>query len=209
MRPIIIHAVTALLLGGVSAPAAAQATAARDSTVAGAAPRRIGSWTSDRRSFAVGDIIKVVVDEYALATANKGTVSEASRERRMGLAAEPPAPSGSAMDPIAGTIASTDHGASRSSGQATRGTRYVGEIPVRVIAVTPEGLLQVRGTKVIDIDRARQEMTLTGLLRPQDIDARDVAVSAAVADARLLYTSKGLDNPRSGIIGRIVGLLWP
>jgi flagellar L-ring protein precursor FlgH len=190
----------------IGATAAAQAPAAVDSSANATPRRRVGSWTSDRRDFSVGDIIKVAVDEYALATANKGTVSEASRERRMGLAADPP---GSAMDPISGTIESSDRGTSRSSGHATRGTRYVGEIPVRVVSVTKEGLLEVKGTKVIDVDKAKQEMTLTGLLRPQDVNARDVVSSTAIADAKLIYTSKGLDKPKSGIVGRIVGLIWP
>ena len=200
----------ALLLSAVVASGVnAQAPVAGDSATAVAPRRRVSSWTSDRRAFSVGDIIKVSVDEYALATANKGTVSEASRERTLGLAAEPPGPSSSAMDPISGNIQSSDRGASRSSGQATRGTRYVGEIPVRVVAVTKEGLLEIKGSKVIDVDKAKQEMTLTGLLRPQDVNASDVVASSDVADAKLVYNSKGLDKPKSGIVGRIVGLIWP
>lgn len=191
--------------------AAAQAPVAPDTSAAAAAPRRrMTSWTSDRRAFGVGDIIKVAVDEYALATADKGTVSEASRERQMGVGADPPTPASvSSIGPISGGFESADRGASRSRGQATRGSRYIGVIPVRVVAVTPEGLLQVKGSKIIDVDKAKQEMTLTGVLRPQDVDARDIVESAAIADARIVYTSKGLDRPRSGIIGRIVGLIWP
>jgi flagellar L-ring protein precursor FlgH len=63
--------------------------------------------------------------------------------------------------------------------------------------------------KVIDVDRNKQEMTLSGLVRPQDVDSRDVVESSSIADARLVYISKGLDRPRSGILGRIVGIIWP
>jgi flagellar L-ring protein precursor FlgH len=62
---------------------------------------------------------------------------------------------------------------------------------------------------VIDVDKAKQEMTLTGLLRPHDVNASDVVSSTAIADAKLIYSSKGLDKPKSGIVGRIVGLIWP
>lgn len=187
---------------------AAHAQGPSDTTAA--QRRRYGSWTADRRDFLVGDILKVAVDEYALAAANKGTVSEASRERTMGFGG---GASVGGIDipvgPADSHIQTGDKGASRSRGEATRGSRYVGEIPVRVVAITPEGLLQVKGMKVIDVDKAKQEMTLTGLIRPQDVNSRDEVASTSVADARLVYTSKGLDKPRSGILGRIVGIIWP
>lgn len=172
--------------------------------------RRVASWTADRREFSVGDIIKVAVDEYALAAANKGTISEASRERTMGLGGSASmASSDLVIGPANGSLQSGDKGTSRSRGEATRGSRYVGEIPVRVVAVTKEGLLQVSGMKVIDVDKNKQEMTLTGLIRPQDVDSRDMVESSSVADARLVYISKGLDKPKSGILGRLVGIIWP
>lgn len=171
---------------------------------------RYGSWTADRRDFRIGDIIKVAVDEYALAAANKRTVSEASRERAMELGGG--ASMGGTAVPVGpadGHLRTGDAGASRSRGEATRGSRYVGEIPVRVVGITPEGLLQVKGMKVIDVDKNRQEMTLTGFVRPQDVNSRDGIASTSVADARLVYSSKGLDKPRNGILGRIVGIIWP
>jgi flagellar L-ring protein precursor FlgH len=117
--------------------------------------------------------------------------------------------SGVNVGPADGSLQTGDKGTSRSRGEATRGSRYVGEIPVRVVAITPEGLLQVSGMKVIDVDRNKQEMTLSGLVRPQDVDSRDVVESSSIADARLVYISKGLDRPRSGILGRIAGIIWP
>ncbi len=170
--------------------------------------RRVSSWTADRRDFVVGDIIKVAVDEYALASANKGTVSEASRQRTLGLAGSAGF-AATSYGPANGGVESSDKGASRSRGEAVRGSRYVGEIPVRVMAITPEGLLQVKGMKVIDVDKARQELTLSGFVRPSDVNSRDEVVSSSVADARLVYISKGLDRPRSGLLGRIISLIWP
>lgn len=193
----------------MAAPAAAAQSADSASRTAAAPPPLRIDWLSDRRTFVVGDIIKVLVDEFALATADKGTSAEASRQRRMGIDAHPPASGGSATDPIAGSFETSDRSKSAQRGSATRKTRYVGEIPVRVVEVTPEGLLRVEGQKVIDIDRNRQELTLTGLVRPMDVDARDIVASSAIADAQLVYTSTGLDRPRSGILSRIIGIFWP
>jgi flagellar L-ring protein precursor FlgH len=194
---------------GAQTPATAVPAAARPATDATPAARNF-NWLGDKRSFGVGDILKVNVDEYALASANKGTIAEASRQRKMSIDIAPPSVGASALGPIDGSVGSGDAGQTRQRGEATRGTRYVGELPVRVIAVTKEGLLQVRGSKMIDVDKNKQEMTLTGFIRPQDVNSQDMVLSTSIADVQLAYKSKGaLGKPKSGILTKIVGIFWP
>jgi flagellar L-ring protein FlgH len=203
----------AALLLAVASPLAAQAPQRPPAdSAAPTAPTRNISWTSDRRAFAVGDIIRVIIDESALARANSSTVNEASRNRDMNIGVEPPDPGTgtSAMKPMDASIGTSDRGQSRNRGEAARGTRYVGEIAVRVVAVTPEGLLQIKGEKTIDVDKNKQEMLLTGFVRPQDINAQDIVPSFAVASAQLSYRSKGgLGKPKNGILTKILGIFWP
>jgi flagellar L-ring protein precursor FlgH len=187
------------------APAVDSAALAREAAV------QAYNWFGDRRTFAVGDIIRVAVDESALASATKNNVAESSRSRTMGVGIEPPSTGAeAAMGNIEGNVRTSDAGNTRQRGEAVRGTRYVGEIPVRVVAVTKEGLLQVKGTKTIDVDKNKQVMQLTGFVRPQDVNAQDIVESAAVADAQLSYQSKGgLGKPKNGIITKILGIFWP
>ncbi|MEO6445736.1 MAG: flagellar basal body L-ring protein FlgH [Gemmatimonadaceae bacterium] len=176
------------------------------------APTRNISWTSDRRTFAVGDIIKVMVDEYAMAQANKDNSSSASRRRKMNIGIAPPSMGGAsgALGDIDGSVETGDAGASNQRGNATRNTRYSAEIPVRVVAVTPDGLLQVKGTKLIDVDKNKQTLVLSGFVRPMDISSRDMVGSDAIADVQLSYQSKGsLGKPRNGIVTKILGMFWP
>ncbi|HNV76519.1 MAG: flagellar basal body L-ring protein FlgH [Gemmatimonadetes bacterium] len=177
-----------------------------------AAPVRNIAWTSNKRSFAVGDIIRVVVDEYALAQANKDNTNSASRRRQLDVGINPPqmGTGTGGLGAIDGSMEAGDGSTSQQRGNATRGTRYDAEIPVRVVAVTPDGLLQVKGTKLIDVDKNKQTLTLSGFVRPLDVNSRDAVGSDAIADMQLAYASKGsLGKPKSGIITRIVGLLWP
>lgn len=177
-----------------------------------APPARNISWTSNKRSFAVGDIIRVVVDEYALAQANKDNTNSASRRRTLDMGISPPSTgaAGAAMGNIDGSIDAGDGSTSNQRGNATRGTRYDAEIPVRVVAVTPDGMLQVKGTKLIDVDKNKQTLTLSGFIRPLDVNSRDLIGSDYIADMQLAYASKGsLGKPKSGIITKIVGILWP
>ncbi len=209
---VVLLATLAASLGAQAPAAAAGARAATDSAATATPTRRNLNWLSDRRAFSVGDILRVKVDEYALASANKGTTAESSRSRNMDLGINPPSTgaSSAAMGPIDGSVATGDAGKSRQTGEATRGTRYVGELPVRVVAVTKEGLLQVKGTKLIDVDKNKQEMTLTGFIRPQDVTSQDIVESTAIADVQLAYKSKGgLGKPKNGIITKLVGILWP
>jgi flagellar L-ring protein precursor FlgH len=207
----ITTAIGLVLSVATSGGAQATTTPPRDgSAPTAAAPARNISWTSSRRTFAVGDVIKVVVDEYALAQASKDNNNSASRSRNMTLGIDPPS-SGTVPTPgIDGSVATGDAGQSRQQGRATRDTRYVGEIPVRVVAVTPEGLLQVRGTKTIDVDKNKQTLMLSGFVRPIDVGASDMIRSDLIADAEISYQSRGsLGKPRNGIVSKIIGILWP
>ncbi|MCC6316096.1 MAG: flagellar basal body L-ring protein FlgH [Gemmatimonadaceae bacterium] len=203
-------AVVALLVLG-AAQLGAQAAARPDSAKAAPAARNL-NWTSDRRTFAVGDVIQVLVDEYALAQATKDNTNSASRSRQLGVQVEPPSlpGSGAAIGDVAGSVQTGDAGASMQRGNATRNTRYVGQLAVRVVAVTPEGLLQVKGTKMIDVDKNKATLTLSGFLRPIDVGSRDAVGSEAIADAQISYSAKGsLGKPKNGLVGKLIGLFWP
>ncbi len=79
-----------------------------------------------------------------------------------------------------------------------------------MIAVAPNGLLQLKGTKNINVDKAMQDIVFTGFVRPQDISTTNVVESSRIADAQLGYLSPGpLGKPKQGIISKILGGLWP
>lgn len=209
-RRLIVASLVGMLLTLAATSLAAQGPATRPDSASAPRPRSI-AWTSNRREFIVGDIIKVYVDEYALASANKDNSASAARQRRMNVGVNAPVLDGSPiLDPIAGSVETADGGSSSQRGNATRNTRYTAEIPVRVVGITPEGLLRVQGSKLIDVDKNKQALTLSGLIRPLDVGARDVIGADNIADLQLAYQAKGsLGKPKSGIVTRIVGLLWP
>ena len=189
--------------GGVTPPRGLSAMPPADSTPARKPPR---SWTADRRDFAVGDIITVLVDENTAASANKLNTATDRKSRKMDFDATlpPPAPGKSAG------IESSNNGESRQDGQATRRNQFVGEISVKVVAIGKDGNLQIKGSKTVDVDKNKQVMTLSGWLRPQDVSTTDVAHSSRVADAQLVYTATGsLGKPKTGIITRVLGVIWP
>jgi flagellar L-ring protein precursor FlgH len=181
----------------------AQAPSAADTT----SPRPRRSWTSDRREYAVGDVLTVVVDESTLASANKGQTGSDQTTRANDLSITPPAAIAAGASVKVGTNKSSS---SQQTGAATRDLRFRGEMTVRIVKIAPNGVLEVKGARTVDVDKNKQQLTLSGFVRPEDVSRDNTIASARIADAQLLYTLTGdLGGTRGGIIGRLVSVFWP
>jgi flagellar L-ring protein precursor FlgH len=186
-----------------AAPAAPAATAATAAPTTAAAPRR-ASWTSDRREFVVGDIITVLIDDYTISTAVKENLNTDNRSRGLSASAAIPGQSQRAA------IDSRNTADQMQRGQARRENRFQNEMSVRVVALGPGGLLQVKGEKVITVDKAAQDVAFTGWIRAQDVGTGNTIESSRVADAQLAYSSPGgLGKPKQGLVTKLLGVLWP
>ncbi len=162
------------------------------------------SWMADRRAFIVGDIVTVLIDDYTISTAVKENVATDNRTRGLAVNARLPT---SAQNVGLDARNTADQ---QQRGQARRENRFQNEMSVRVVAVGPNGLLQVKGTKNIDVDKAMQAIEFTGWIRAQDISTSNMVESSRVADAQIGYASPGpLGKPKQGMVTKILGALWP
>lgn len=182
-------------------PAPAASAAAPQSTTT--APTR-SSWIADRRQYAVGDIITVLIDDYTISTAVKENVAQDTRNRDLGVSARLPGSSQGA------DISARNNANSTQRGQARRENRFQNEMSARVVSVGQNGLLQLRGTKKIDVDKQMQDIVFTGWVRAHDISVTNVIESSRVADVQLGYASPGnLGKPKQGILTKVLGAVWP
>ncbi|MGH7507082.1 MAG: flagellar basal body L-ring protein FlgH, partial [Longimicrobiales bacterium] len=149
-----------------------------------------------------------LVDELTIASADKSNFNEQDRSTT-GTLDGGFTMSGTGMNGRGGLRTGWDN-ESRMRGQARRQDRLTTEFSVRVVGIAPNGVLKVEGTRTILIDEQEQKVTLTGLVRPQDVTSRNVVDSWRVADASLAYASTGdLGKPKKGILSRILGIIWP
>ena len=201
MRHALKFRVTTAMLVILPALARSQAPAATDTV----RPHARGSWTTDRRDFVVGDIITVLVDESTLASANKGQSGTDETSRELGLNVP--------VGPLAGSpvnITTNKGSTSTQNGRASRNLSFKGQMTVRVTKVEPNGVLEIKGARTVDVDKNKQQLTLSGYVRPQDVSRDNVVASARVADAQVLYSLTGdMGATRGGIIGRLVSVFWP
>lgn len=197
-----------VLTAGIASPSLAQTPppAATNDTSAAAKPATPvrQSWTSDRRDFAVGDLITVLVDDYTLTTAIKENSATDTKTRGLSMSARLPTSSKNVG------IDSRNSADQQQRGTARRENRFQNELSVRVVAIGPNGLLQLKGTKNINVDKQMQDVVFTGWARPQDISASNMVESARIADAQLGYLSPGnLGKPKTSFLSKLVGAFWP
>lgn len=161
-------------------------------------------WLMDGRRYAVGDIVTVVVDEYTAASADR--TSSASQERGTDAGLRVNA-AGTAID---GSLSSGLGYGSSQRGRDYRQDRLNSEVSVRVTEVEASGHLRIEGTKILTIDEHEQEVTVRGVLRPQDIMANNTIESWRIAEVEVLYATDGsLAEADKGIISKLLGFIIP
>lgn len=172
--------------------------------------RRLASWTSDKREYQVGDVITVLVSEATLATATKSQSGSDQQTRKNGVGIHPPLIGTTALPSIDADMSMDKNASSKQSGDAQRNVNFKGNITVRVVAVDKTGLLQIKGNKVVDVDKNKQTLNLAGWVRPEDVSNDNLVISERIADAQLTYALSGdLGKTRGGIIGRLLNVFWP
>lgn len=182
--------------------------AATPTTTASARPA-LRSWLSDRRDFMVGDIITVLVDDYTISSAIKDDIASQKRQRDLGLGVDvnTGGPKATAIDARINSRNNADH---TNRGEARRENRFQSEMSVRIVAVGPNGTLQVKGARNVNVDKGQQNVLLTGWIRAQDVSTSNVIESSRIADAQLTYVSPGpLGQPKQSMISRVIGMVWP
>ncbi|MEO8199977.1 MAG: flagellar basal body L-ring protein FlgH [Gemmatimonadota bacterium] len=163
------------------------------------------SWTSDRVPLQVGDLITVVVDEQTAAREQVSTVATGSRSQRAGLNGQVAV--AARLGPLKGFGTSLDAN-SRDVGEAHRVGDLTAVITVRVTEIEPSGVAHISGTRSVMIDGRKTELLLEGIARPEDLTADNLLSSDRVANAVITYRGRKI-GPRTGILGKILSILWP
>ncbi len=90
-------------------------------------------------------------------------------------------------------------------GESKQNNKLEGKITVHVIDVLPNNNLVIRGEKWLTLNRGKEYIRLTGIVRTTDIDADNSVASDRIADARISYSGTGqvADNNQAGLLTRL------
>jgi flagellar L-ring protein precursor FlgH len=84
-------------------------------------------------------------------------------------------------------------------------------VTARVVQVLANGNLRILGRQEIMVNNETQHITISGIIRTEDIDTNNEVQSTYVADARIEYSGKGViaDKQRPGWLMRVLDRVWP
>ena len=167
-------------------------------------------WQAKRRSYRVGDIITVLLDEstQAARTLNNETSREASNNS---------IPSGltgvlQGLDRSLGGL-KTDGAkiSNKGKGVADQRASLSGSVAVSVAEVQPNGNLVIRGEKQLSLSEGGEVIQVAGIIRPEDVSAINTVQSKRLANAQITYKGVGdlANATRAGWGTSALYKFWP
>lgn len=169
--------------------------------------------TEDFKARHKGDIVTILIVETASASkeaktgTSRGTSISAGVPNFMGLEAGVLKNFGDLSKLLNASVDSTYAGAGSTSRQETLNAT----ISAKVIDVLPNGNLMIEGRRNVKVNNEDQIIVVEGTVRPSDIGADNIVNSSLVADARIVYTGKGIisDRQSPGWLMNIIDKVWP
>jgi flagellar L-ring protein precursor FlgH len=96
-------------------------------------------------------------------------------------------------------------------GSSDRSANVVASITARVVQVLPNANLRISGKREVRVNNETEYITISGIIRPEDIQQNNVIQSTYIADVRVEYAGKGVlaDKQQPGWLMRILDHVWP
>jgi len=172
----------------------------------------------DRRASKVGDIVtvRIVEDPEAELNANTKTSRSSSLEGKLKFLGYMKALAERnrrlAQDPGEDDLIKANLGMNfDGKGSSDRDGHIKAFVPAIVVKVIPNGNLYIKGKRQIRVNNETQYITLSGIIRPEDIGQSNEISSIYVANAEITYSGIGplADKQRPGWLGRIIDHVWP
>ncbi len=97
------------------------------------------------------------------------------------------------------------------TGETKRNSSVTATISARVVDLTMDGNLVIRGYREIRVNNETQHIILSGIVRPADISQDNSVLSSYISDARIEYGGTGVisDKQQAGWLARSLDVIWP
>jgi flagellar L-ring protein precursor FlgH len=148
---------------------------------------RNASMFTDIKAQKVGDVLTVLIVESA--SAQNAVKTDIKKSSEFDLDAGPGFGS-LHMIPIFGASGKSDN-KSNNQGQTSRSNQLKAQMTVQVVGIRDNGDLVIEGSRVIGINSDKEMLTLTGIVRAEDISPSNSIYSYQIADAQISYRGKG------------------
>ena len=172
--------------------------------------RQSDSWFGKSRSFQVGDVITVLLNESSQATRTQnGTVT---RDSSNTLAPANLQKFGTSLGGMFGGVNMLGGTVSnKGTGAADQQASLTGSVAVAVVEVMPNGNLVLRGEKQLALTEGTEIIQVAGIIRPDDVSPSNTVQSKRLANAQIAYRGTGdlANATRAGWGTSALIKLWP
>ena len=163
---------------------------------------------ADKRAFAIGDILSIIVQETSSATKDNSTKTARKADIDSAIDAFFYSPNASTLLTKGGQLPALRLNSSQNfdgSGKINNSERIIARIAVRVVDILPNRNLVIEGKRQTSFSGESQDVILRGIVRPYDITAANTVFSYNVADASIKFVSRGTvtDSQRKGWFFRL------
>jgi flagellar L-ring protein precursor FlgH len=163
----------------------------------------------DFKAHDLNDIVMIRVDESTAAVSNadskntKSTAATAGFDKLFGLEKQ--------VKELPTLVSGKSDGSFEGKGSTTRTTTLQTTLTARVIDVLPSGYLVVEGVREIRVNNENQNVYLSGVVRPKDINRDNVVSSSAVAQMTVRVQGRGMVSQplKPGWLYRIISGVLP
>ena len=155
---------------------------------------------SDLTARKVGDTVTVVILQNA--RANQSAQNAKDRSASLEASADIPVPTGLFSRVPEGTGSINFSGRAQRSGTrtTTRQTSFVANVTATVEEVLENGNLRISGSQHITIGDEETEIRVSGIIRRFDIQPDNSVLSSAIADARIEYQDRNVEEEPSTFV---------
>jgi flagellar L-ring protein precursor FlgH len=150
----------------------------------------------DQRAAAVGDVVTVVVNVTDQATLNNSTTATRASSQNLGApnlfglntAIQKALPAGTDLSSL---LSTTSGNSLKGVGNTTRNETIQIRIAGTITQVLPNGNLVVVGSQEMRVNSELRALTISGVIRPQDIASDNTVQHDRLAEARISYGGRG------------------
>jgi len=176
---------------------------------------RFNTMFMDSKAQRVGDIVTIRVVEVAEASKEATTSTGRSSSIDIGIdnffgIERNMATINKGIDPSTLVVTKAEK-EFEGTGKTTRKGKLTTSISALVKEVLPNGNLVIEGKRKMVVNNETQLLILQGIVRPEDISPSNVVLSTSIADAKIIYTGRGViaDKQRPGWFSRVLDWVWP
>lgn len=163
----------------------------------------------DFKARRVNDVVTILVSESTQANATADAANSKDSSAKIGFTnlfgAE------NKIKELSSAVDGKSSTAFKGNGSTTRATTLSTTVTARVKSVLPNGYLVVEGVRELRLNNENQIIYLTGVVRPEDISARNIVPSGAIAQMEIRVQGRGVVSQplKPGLLYRILSGVFP